>query len=636
MDLQALYDLKERLEHAAIAGTGLLQEDFRLKRTAEALSPLAAASPVFAKITSATQSLLAAPAEERGKKLLDVLSLVNAVVYTQGTVNVTGELEPMQPGSGTYVQASYGQLQPLISALRGTGSGRLAQIRTAWETHPEYFRDFRVLPDVIGTLGDPYSELSELISLILRSLGTDVVPLLKEGFDGRGKRDMVRRVQLIEGITGARENDFYLSELDGAEKEVRSALIYALRHDEANAQKLVDLCQTERGGGKKAAHWALAKLESDIAWTYWDALAEKDLKQAVSYMMLSTALRAGDLVAKGLDQWLTSCKELARDELQKEDLDQLQALLYALPGKTGGAICQTYRRIAALGTSLDFAGYIAPNGQKMAMRLKADETWKEELVFSQVIPLILRRSILLNPAPELMALAKELSLKQEVYKIPELTSVLLSGSSEEAFNTAEPWLRTQGLVLKKRPKESIAALSWTLQDISWSEELGELAFRVAFTDPAAGRILISRPIREPLDKRWYQYLTAPGGDEHMDACLFFLMYPRDDALREQLGQYFYKRALTVNDNNPYLYWLRKCQWTDCSGLLEAYCKHNQVNTWTFMDYLERMPGGPEDKAAEAERVLNLIRNKKIPVGTWNPTYIEKRINSMRGQSMKAY
>ncbi len=84
MDLQALYDLKERLEHTAIAGTGLLQEDFRLKRAVEALSPLAAASPVFGKIASAAQELLSAPAEGRGARLLDVLALVDAVAYTRG------------------------------------------------------------------------------------------------------------------------------------------------------------------------------------------------------------------------------------------------------------------------------------------------------------------------------------------------------------------------------------------------------------------------------------------------------------------------------------------------------------------------------------------------------------------------
>lgn len=632
MDLQALYDLKERLEHAAIAGTSLIQEDFRLKRAIETLEPLVAASPVFGKIRSAALALLDAPAQERGRRLLDVLSLVNAVVYTQGTVHVPGELESVSGGNGTYVEASYGQLQPLISALSETGSGRLAQVRDFWEEHPEYFRDFRILPHVIRTLGDPYRELTELISMILRSQGTAVIPLLKEGFDGKGKQEMVRQVQLIESIAGADENDFYLSELENAEKEVRSALIYALRHEEGNVKKLVELCQTERGNPKKSAHWALAKLESDAAWSYWNTLAEKNLEQAVGYMTLSTACWAGDLVAKALDRWLDSYKEMARVGMKREDVDRLQTLLYALPGKTGSAVSQVYRRMAALGTSLDSASYTAANGQNMAMRLRGTQAWKENLTFSQMVPLTLRRSILLNPVPELMELAKELGRKQVVYKIPELTSALLTGSAGEAFDVAEPWLRTVGLVLRKRPKESNAVLSWALQDISWSEEHGELAFQVAFTDPAAGSsILVTRPIREKLDKRWYQYLTAPGSDESIDASLFSLLYPKDDALREQLGQYFYKRALTVNDNSDYLFWLRECGWTDCSGLLEAYCKHNKVNTWSFLEYVDRIPGAPEDKAAEAERVLELIQSKKISTGSWNPTPIEKRIAVLRGR-----
>ena len=55
MNLQALYDLKERLEHAAIAGTSLLQEDFRLRRAVEALAPLAKANPVLEKIRANPQ-----------------------------------------------------------------------------------------------------------------------------------------------------------------------------------------------------------------------------------------------------------------------------------------------------------------------------------------------------------------------------------------------------------------------------------------------------------------------------------------------------------------------------------------------------------------------------------------------------
>ncbi len=61
MNLQPLYDLKERLHYAAIAGAGLLGEDFRLQRAAEGLKPLASASPVFSKIDGMLSALLQAP-----------------------------------------------------------------------------------------------------------------------------------------------------------------------------------------------------------------------------------------------------------------------------------------------------------------------------------------------------------------------------------------------------------------------------------------------------------------------------------------------------------------------------------------------------------------------------------------------
>ena len=72
--LQPLYDVKERLEAAAIAGTGLLGEDFRLQRAAENIKPLAASSPVFGKISAGLDKLLTAPAEERAGLLLDILA----------------------------------------------------------------------------------------------------------------------------------------------------------------------------------------------------------------------------------------------------------------------------------------------------------------------------------------------------------------------------------------------------------------------------------------------------------------------------------------------------------------------------------------------------------------------------------
>ena len=58
MDTEPIYELRDRLRAAGIAGTNLLSEDFRLKRAFEAFKPLETASPVFAKIGQLAQQLL--------------------------------------------------------------------------------------------------------------------------------------------------------------------------------------------------------------------------------------------------------------------------------------------------------------------------------------------------------------------------------------------------------------------------------------------------------------------------------------------------------------------------------------------------------------------------------------------------
>ena len=191
MDLQPLYEVQERLEHAAVAGTGILSEDFRLRRAREGLAPLAAASPVFAKISAGLDALLSAPAEKRGGALLDVLALVDAVAYTQASAGMAGALEPLPPGTGACRQVSYGQLRPLLEALTGTGGGRMAVVQEAFQAHPEYFDDYRVLPALVSGLGDSYGELADLNAAILARQGPDILPLLEAGFDPAGGRAML-------------------------------------------------------------------------------------------------------------------------------------------------------------------------------------------------------------------------------------------------------------------------------------------------------------------------------------------------------------------------------------------------------------------------------------------------------------
>ena len=71
MDTTPIYELRERLRAAAMAGTSLLSEDFRLRRAYEAFKPLETASPVFAKIGQLAEQLLSPDCPNVQGALLD-------------------------------------------------------------------------------------------------------------------------------------------------------------------------------------------------------------------------------------------------------------------------------------------------------------------------------------------------------------------------------------------------------------------------------------------------------------------------------------------------------------------------------------------------------------------------------------
>ena len=127
MDTEPIYELRERLRAAGIAGTNLLSEDFRLKRAVEAFKPLETASPVFAKIGQLAQQLLAPDCQNPQGVLLDTMALVDAVICTLGAVDVSGEIQPVETlmpvqddakNSGSMiVNAPYSTLKELLEAI---------------------------------------------------------------------------------------------------------------------------------------------------------------------------------------------------------------------------------------------------------------------------------------------------------------------------------------------------------------------------------------------------------------------------------------------------------------------------------------------------------------------------------------
>lgn len=647
MDLTPLYELRDRLRAGVIAGAALAADDFRLWRAVEALAPLEKASPVFARLGTICRALLAPDCPAPVEALLDAITLADAILCTQGAVAVSGTVEPLEVTStgSALTNAPYSVLAPLQEALTTSGNGKYSFVVDTHDQRPELFQDYRVQGALVQALGAGYAELADKAEQWLAEMGEPVLPLLKNGFDPKGKKDMVRRVRTIEAIAGAKANDFYLSQIPEAEKDVRAVLVYALRHDEGNAEKLIELTKTEKGPAKKMAFWALARMECAEAQTFW-LQSEKTRALAVQYGPMSTSPAISDAVAEALGKWLEPFEADQDAHLSGDDLNALVDLLFALMGKSGPAICGIYRRLAAIGPVMDKKPEPFPNKKSKTLVLRPMDRFGPqprlpfgELVpFSEAIPQVLRRSIQFHPTPDLMALAEELrNTVSAAYASVGLTAALTSKPAAEAFELAKPYLRIPPNIFGK-PK--VEVLRGAFDTIRWDEKLGHVT-QIMMRDPADGRSdFVIQPLAEPLDRRWYKALIDVDKDGSMGWRLARITPLHDAELCYQAAEHLYKLAINGigNDANR-LRSLRELGWNKCEGLAVRLCKSKRVNIWELRTFFAEMPGDAEQRKAEALRVYNMALKGNVSFASaWKPEslilQLEKEINELFPGSIK--
>ncbi len=567
MNLQPLYDVKSRLEQAAIAGTGLLAEDFRLQRAAEGIKPLAAASPVFAKIDNGLQKLLSASGEERSGQLLDLLALVDAVAYTQGSSGVEGELLPLsQTGAGTCELLSYGQLAPLLEALNGTGGGRMNLIKDIWENHPEYFGDFRVLPSLIAGLGEGYGELAALIEDILKAQSPGITVLLKKDFDPAGKKDMVRRVEVICALEGQKATEWLKDVLPEAKKDVRGAIITALGADPRNGRFLLELCKGERGASREAALQSLALQEGKEVQEFWEKEVAKN-GSLVRFLAAASFDWASDLVAAGLQSRIEQAVAEAKP-LSQESLDELLLWLSAAKYKSSPAMGDFWRWAgehlgaisqikAANGKSLKFEGQLI-DGLFFILCATAPlsdlclELWEKDGEGPRFLPHALIASMFTRPAAEV-------------------------------YDRFAPYVLTSKPLVGSRQKQELHdAVLKGLSCIHWDEVQERYAVHNAYVVslvPAAGCLSLYAPsagdfpIAEPIDPKWIGRLTEAVwktsflgqqmpfsyGErvDSFDVCLAGLVNPADEAMLQAIVPWFRRQAVETGSWIAYSRWLLK-------------------------------------------------------------------------------
>lgn len=267
MSLALVTETAREVRRLAQAGSDLARGDFRLERLREPLTTAGAKVPVFAKLAEAVGALTSAEsAADTPDWLLSVATLAQAILATQAETGVGTAGEELRPLATTPTPggtvAPYRQLEPVLTALSTTGSGRLEIVKHAFEQG--HFNDLRLAAAAVRGLGDPLADIgSFLANTVLPALGAGIVPLLQTGLDPQGGKAHARRLGLIAQLRGPAENALYQEALENGSKEVKAAAVLAHVHVPGAEPMLRDLAAKGSKETRQAALTALGRLGSE-------------------------------------------------------------------------------------------------------------------------------------------------------------------------------------------------------------------------------------------------------------------------------------------------------------------------------------------------------------------------------------
>ncbi|MCI9078859.1 MAG: hypothetical protein HFH68_08035 [Lachnospiraceae bacterium] len=691
MDLSPVYELQERLRASIIAGANLINEDFRLKRAAEAIKPLAAASPVFAKLCQQTELLLSSGCGSTAGVLLDTMALADAIICTLGTVEVKSEITDieltpdLQPEEDTQenpyiINAPYSQVKTLVNALTTTGSGNYNTVNDMLYTCPDIFKDYRVKHALVCALGASYSELASLAYRCLSQNGAEIIPLLKKDFDPNGKKEMVHRVNIISEISGAAENSFYIEMLETATGDVRTALINALRYEPSNFDRLVSMAKTERGKNKQCVLNILGSIENDTEngqlYGLFKQIIKKSPDSAIKALLPATTSYASKVIAETCIEQLTKViKSIEKNDANEitKTLSPFCKLVMALPGKHGDEVCQCYKQLLKESKTLDKSGWKPAlelldyslvhsiqyiyhgrtslqffNQKNFPPRTGRKLTW--ELIIGSYIA----QSLVIFPDGQLKQMAMEL-FENSGNNTNFLTAATLVKMLESS--NCSVWLDEQ----VKNDKNAMTEIQRALSYVRWDKKLNSYVTCMYFSNmewqDSRKTILNKTDIPDAIriqDWMMEQYSQAEGShmvltptgvqkrdaeqdNLCMDEILNRWINTADLEQCKKAGSYFYNRALSVQDNADYLRYMLNCKWTECQGLATRFARNKKnIQMWEITDYLYCLPGdnGTIQKIhKEIDAVIELIKSGEVKMNyNINSEHIQNWFENLKNPS----
>ena len=614
MNFEPLYELKNRLENVAVVGINLVKDDFRLKRAVEQVKEYSNAAKVFKQIYDMGNSLISTDDEDKCDLFLDLLALLDAVLCTQATTysgDKPQEIKTITKNKDFYKELHYSELSPLIYAFTETGGGRLNIIMDAIESSPEIMKDFRVKTYMIHGLSDKYSEIADRMVKELKKQGKEVIPLLKDGFDPQGKREMISRLEIIASICKEEENDFYKYCIENGSKEIKEIAIGFLMYDQNNVDYLLDLTKTEKGKLKNKAFEALSYMSDGRAAEEWGKFLKKKPLDNIEYLRGTDQQWAIDYLNDFIVEYITETKNKTlktAEEKRTVEYDILKISPFILKNRNEKSLlfCKELYPYNKSEIKRILSFYIVKDLNKEVIDTIKGLSKEYEGEFLQQEFLI----SLIKDKPE--TVYKNFSEYAGAGKEKEEIEQLFN-----SFATGKYSKNKEERKIQEDFRDIFRVILW----IHYDEENKE--YILYWSDTISGY-----PIQIKLsgfDKKWYDIIfntsTDQGenwhyyGSSHGD--FRYLYNPNIKGLKEKFGEFYYNITLLRTPYDEDIEFLNKLEWKDYKDFLKGKMRRD-LTTLSYRIirisyFIKDVPISEEDLKAQIEELLE--KYKKLQKST---------------------
>ena len=633
MNLELLYELKNRLENVAIVGINLVKDDFRLQRAVDQMKGYASAAKVFKQIYEMGQKLIEGDEEDKCDLFLDLLALLDAVLCTQATTYSGDNLQKIETTAGKenfYQELHYSELSQIVSAFTGTGGGRLAIIENAFETNPEMFDDFRLKSYMIDGLSDKYSGIADRITRELKKKDKDIVPLLKDGFNPQGKREMIARLDIIGAICKEDENDFYKYCIENGSKEIKENAISELKYCQDNIDYILDLIKTEKGSVKNKAYVSLLWMNDSRAEKEWDKFFKKKPFDNIYSFQFTNQQWAIDYLNNFIKEYIVELKNKTLKTAEERR---------AVESEVAKICSVSFNK--EINKNLDYYRELYPYNKDEIKR-------------------ILSYYIVANLNKEIIDLIKELSKKYEGEFLEQ--EFLISLIKDKPETTYKNFSKFAGAGKDEKGIKKLFHTFFANNKLSKNKEeakaqedfstLFNVIFHIHYDEENKEYILYWQNINDysvmkiklnGFDKKWYNIIFNIE-DDFYENWNYYSSYPRDlkslynpdiKGMKEKYGAFYYNIILSRIPYSEDIEFLNKLEWTNYKNFLKGKIDieknapklHNRVRSIGYI--LNEVPISESELIKQIEELFEMDKKTKRMSINLCEKWLEKLNNGMK-------